>query len=79
MIASFAVALLALGLQSSPASVISGIVRDSSGTPLAGATVLVRTISGGEERTTTGPDGRFGATAATGADLIVIVRAEGFA
>lgn len=79
MIASFAVALLALGLQSSPASVITGIVRDSAGTPLAGATVLVRTISGGEERTTTAPDGRFGVTLATGADLLVIVRAEGFA
>ncbi|MGB2713561.1 MAG: TonB-dependent receptor [Vicinamibacterales bacterium] len=79
MIASFAVAFLALALQSSPGSVITGIVRDSSGTPLAGATVLIRTISGGEERTTTGPDGRFGATVATGADLMVIVRAEGFA
>jgi outer membrane receptor protein involved in Fe transport len=79
MIASLGFALLALALQASPASSISGIVRDSSGAPLAGATVLVRTISGAEERTTSGPDGRFGARVATSGDLVVIVRAEGFA
>jgi outer membrane receptor protein involved in Fe transport len=78
MIASVAFALLALGLQASGASSVSGTVRDASGAPLSGATVLVRSASGGEERTTSGPDGRFGATVATVGDLVVIVRAEGF-
>lgn len=79
MIASIACALLALGLQSLPASSISGIVRDSSGAPLAGATVIVRSASGGEQRTVSEPDGRFDVAATTGGDLIVIVRGEGFA
>ena len=80
MIASLAFVLLALTPQAAATSpAITGTVRDSSGTPLAGAAVLVRTASGGEERTTSGPDGRFGASVATSGDLVLIVRAEGFA
>src|SRR5512145_859069 len=79
MIAAVAFALLALVPQASPASGITGIVRDSSGTPLAGATVLVRSASGGEERTTAGTDGRFTANVATSGDVTIIVRLEGFA
>jgi outer membrane receptor protein involved in Fe transport len=80
MIAAIAFALLALAPQvAATPSTVTGIVRDSAGTPLAGATVLVRTASGGEERTTSGQDGRFGANVATTGDLVIIVRAEGFA
>ena len=70
--------LLALTVQSSSGTV-SGTVRDSSGTLVPGASVVVRTASGIEERTTTGEDGRFGAPVTTGGDLVLIVRAEGFA
>ena len=78
MIAPIAL-IFALGLQSSPASGVTGIIRDTSGSPVAGATVLVRTISGAEERTTSRPDGRFDAAISTRGDIVVIVRAEGFA
>lgn len=79
MIAAVAFALLALVPQASRASGITGTVRDSSSTPLAGATVIVRSASGGEERTTTGTDGRFTANLATSGDVTIIVRLEGFA
>lgn len=39
----------------------------------------MRTPSGGEERTTSGPDGAFGAAVTGTGDLVLIVRAEGFA
>jgi outer membrane receptor protein involved in Fe transport len=57
---------------------VTGVVRDSSGSVLPGASVVVRTISGAEERTVSGPDGRFGAAAATAGALVLIVRADGF-
>jgi outer membrane receptor protein involved in Fe transport len=79
MIGSIAVAVITLGLQSSPPPALTGTVRDNSGAPVVGATVLVRTIAGAEERTTTGPEGRFHAPVASGGDVVVIVRAEGFA
>ena len=61
------------------AASVSGIVHDSSGGVVSGAAVIVRSASGPEQRTTTGPDGRFTVeTAATG-DVTVIVRAGGFA
>ncbi|HTK29530.1 MAG TPA: TonB-dependent receptor [Vicinamibacterales bacterium] len=62
------------------ANPVSGVVRDSSGAVVAGATVVVR--AGTEEaRTITGPDGRFTVDAPGGSTtgLRVIVRAAGFA
>ena len=58
---------------------VTGTVRDSSGVALPGASVVVRSASGAEERTESGPDGRFGAPVASAGDLVLIVRAEGFA
>jgi outer membrane cobalamin receptor len=63
----------------SASDAVTGTVRDASGTILPGASIVVRTASGAEERTTSGPDGRFGAAVASAGDLVLIVRAEGFA
>ena len=61
------------------AASISGVVHDSSGGVVSGAAVIVRSGPGPEQRTTTGPDGRFAIdTAATG-DVTIVVRAGGFA
>ena len=66
------------GLQSAPANGVTGTVRDSSGTVLPGASVVVRSMSGAEARTTSGPDGKFRAPAAGAGELLLIVKAEGF-
>ena len=58
---------------------VTGRVRDGSGGVVVGATVLVRSASGLEQQTVTGPDGRFTARVAAPDDLLLIVRAEGFA
>jgi len=50
VIAAFILALTAAS--------ISGVVHDTSGGAVSGAAVVVRAASG-EQRTTTGPDGRF--------------------
>ena len=50
--------LLCLMLAAPPAQ-LSGVVRDASGAVVTGASVIVRSAASGEQRTTTGPDGRF--------------------
>jgi outer membrane receptor protein involved in Fe transport len=77
MLAAFAL-IIALGLQGNGTSV-TGTVRDSSGTLLPGATVVVRTASGAEQRTVSGADGRFGAALTGAGAFVLIVRAQGFA
>ena len=57
---------------------VSGVVKDTSGAVVAGASVIVRPASGPEQRTVTGPDGRF-SVESSASDLTVIVRAGGFA
>jgi outer membrane receptor protein involved in Fe transport len=66
-------------LQQAESVPISGVVRDSSGTAVAGAAVIVRTPAGGEAQMATGPDGTFSATAPGSGEVTLIVRAEGFA
>lgn len=68
--------LLAIALLAAPPTV-SGIVRDPSGAPIAGATVIVRTGAGAPRETVTGLDGGFSTTASTGDTIDV--RAAGFA
>ena len=70
MIAAFILALSAAS--------ISGVVHDTSGGAVSGAAVVVRAASG-EQRTTTGPDGRFTIDVADAGDVTVVVRAGGFA
>jgi outer membrane receptor protein involved in Fe transport len=66
--------LLALALAQ---SAVTGVVKDTSGGVVSGATVIVRSDSG-ERRTVTGPDGRF--TIGDAPDnATIIVRAGGFA
>jgi outer membrane receptor protein involved in Fe transport len=68
---------LALQLAASGDSLVAGTVRDSAGGVVPGATVILRQVSGAEEQTITGRDGRF-QVAAPIADVLLIVRASGF-
>ncbi|HWW83196.1 MAG TPA: TonB-dependent receptor, partial [Vicinamibacterales bacterium] len=71
MIAAFILALAA--------SSISGVVHDSTGGAVPGATVVLRASSGPERRATTGSDGRFTVEAPDSGDLTIVVKAGGFA
>jgi outer membrane receptor protein involved in Fe transport len=71
--------LIAAFILAFAASSVSGVVRDSTGGAVAGASVVVRSASGSEQRVTTGPDGRFTVDTAETGELTVVVRAGGFA
>jgi outer membrane receptor protein involved in Fe transport len=60
------------------ASSLSGIVHDTLGGAVVGASVTMRATTGAERQATTGPDGRFTIEMPDG-DVTVIVRAGGFA
>ena len=60
------------------AATLSGVVHDSLGGAVSGATVVVRAQSGPERQVTTGPDGRFTIEVPDG-ELTLVVRAGGFA
>lgn len=74
-----AVATLALALAAGQGSVLTGIVLDETGLPVPGATVIVRSSTGTDEQTVTGPDGRFTLQKKPASDATLIVRAGGFA
>src|SRR3989454_12436989 len=62
------------------ATTLTGVVHDVSGAVVPGATVVVRAAGpGGDQRTITGPDGRFAIDISTSGDVTLIVRANGFA
>ena len=73
---TFFAACLALSLVQ---QTVTGVVRDQSGGVVSGATVIVRTDSGTEAQTVTGPDGRFTVEAASGTGATLVIRAGGFA
>jgi outer membrane receptor protein involved in Fe transport len=75
---SAAITLLVTLILAAAQSGVTGIVLDQSGGAIAGATVLVRTTSGIEQQTVTGPDGRFRLDRAP-AGATLLVRAGGFA
>src|SRR5215203_1568041 len=75
---SVLLSVLLLQAAGSPAQ-ISGVVRDSAGAVVVGATVLVRAASGVESRTLTGSDGRFSLAPASPGAAVMIVRLSGFA
>ncbi len=58
---------------------VTGIVRDTTGAPVPNAAILLRTETGTEQRTFTGPDGRFVIQTAPAGALTLLVRAAGFA
>jgi outer membrane receptor protein involved in Fe transport len=60
------------------ARVISGVVRDASGSVVAGASVLIRAASGAERPAVSGADGTFSVTVHSSEDVLLIVRAPGF-
>src|SRR5437773_9971628 len=57
---------------------ITGVVKDTSGGAVAGASVVVRAESG-DQQTVTGPDGRFSLDRVPAGSATLIVRAGGFA
>src|SRR6185295_13472398 len=57
----------------------AGVVRDSTGGAVAGAVVIVRTGSQGDQQTVTGPEGRFSIELQSAGEIMLIVRAGGFA
>ena len=71
--------LLALLLSLSLAEpALTGVVTDSTGAAVSGASVVVQTPSGVEQQTVTGPDGRFTFDKAPSGDATLVVRAGGF-
>jgi len=62
-----------------PDTRVTGIVRDTTGAPVPNAAILLRTGTQTEQRTFTGPDGRFVITSAPAGALMILVRAGGFA
>jgi outer membrane receptor protein involved in Fe transport len=57
---------------------ITGVVKDTSGGAVAGASVVVRTTAGTDQQTVTGPDGRFTLKVPDG-QATLVVKAGGFA
>lgn len=70
--------ILALILQVTPQAqgAVTGLVRDTTGAPIAGAVV---SVDGSVERVVTGSDGRFTLTTRAARPIVVIVHASGFA
>src|SRR6476620_2550531 len=65
--------------QASPSrATVAGVVHDSSGGAVVGAVVLAR-ASRSEQQTVTGPEGRFTLEPPAGEEIVLIVRAGGFA
>src|SRR4051794_4483703 len=58
--------------------VISGVVRDASGSVVAGASVVLRASSGAERPAVSAADGTFSITVQSTEDMLLIVRAPGF-
>ncbi len=72
--------LLALLLSLSLAApAVTGVVKDSNGGVIPGASVAVRTPSGAEQRTQTDSEGKFSLETPPGATATLVVRADGFA
>lgn len=77
---AFATAGAALAQSQATTGVIEGIVSDSGGAPLPGATVAIRNTATNFEKTTvTGPDGRFRGLALPLGPYRVTVSLSGFA
>jgi outer membrane cobalamin receptor len=75
MAVSFSTFVLALALAQ---GTVTGVVRDTTGGAVAGASVSISSNTGIEDQTITGPDGRFSLRAPSG-EARLIVLAPGFA
>ena len=69
--------LLLILSQAAPA--VTGVVKDSNGGAVVGATVAVRTQTGAQQTTITGADGRFRIDDTPTGPATLVVRATGFA
>ncbi|HXH25635.1 MAG TPA: carboxypeptidase-like regulatory domain-containing protein, partial [Vicinamibacterales bacterium] len=69
----------AASAQTAAGTRLAGVVRDASGAVISGAAVIVRTPSGIEQQTLTGPDGRFTVERAASGQATLVIRAGGFA
>jgi len=58
---------------------ITGVVRDTTGGAVPGASVILQTAAGADQQTVTGPDGRFTLDKAPEGQATLVVRAGGFA
>jgi outer membrane receptor protein involved in Fe transport len=58
---------------------LTGVVKDTNGEVIVGASVVVRTPSGAVQQTVTDNDGRFAIAAAPDNEATLVVRAPGFA
>jgi outer membrane receptor protein involved in Fe transport len=58
---------------------VTGVVKDSTGRTVAAAAVVLKTDAGVEQRTVTGPDGRFSFPEAPSGNATITVKASGFA
>src|SRR5215212_5702431 len=65
--------------QATPNNTVSGTVQDAAGGVIPGATVVVRVASGAEQQVITEPDGRFSFNVIGTGDIVLIVKARGFA
>src|SRR5690242_10183493 len=74
------IALLLAALVAMAPNALTGVVRDASGAAVPNAVIIVRTTSGAgpDERTVSGPDGRFSLDVPDG-EIVLVVRAGGFA
>ena len=71
--------LAVMGQSAAPATApVTGVVRDTAGGVVVGAAVIVRAATG-DRQGVTGPDGRFAIQVVQGGEIVVIVRASGFA
>jgi len=65
--------------QAASATTVTGTVQDPDGAVVAGAVVILRSPSGAELQTVSGPDGHFSVTMPGSGALSLIVRTRGFA
>jgi iron complex outermembrane receptor protein len=70
--------ILALSLGDPAGASITGVVKDTAGGAVVGASVVVKSVSG-TEQTVTGPDGRFSIDNVPSGSATITVKAGGFA
>src|SRR5581483_1832725 len=73
------VAAPAVQAASAPARTITGVVRDSTGAAISGALVSAQAGSRAEQQTVTASDGRFTLEVPASTEVVLTVRAGGFA